>query len=105
MMTRKSKTEDLFVRFTKLCIQGCAKVGWDSLMKPDRAQSPSIYTHMVNKHNTKRQELICTYGSGESAFITAASVGVQEGVAVGSRNRTVRDHISNHKQEPGKDCT
>lgn len=57
----------------------------------------------MNRHNIKRQEFICAYGSGESEFIMAASVGGQEGVAVSSRNRTVRDHIFNHKQEPEKD--
>lgn len=39
MMAMKSKIEDLFVCFTKLCIQGCAKAGLDSLMRPASVQS------------------------------------------------------------------
>lgn len=39
MMAMKNETEDLFVRSTKLFIQGCAKAGWDSLMRPDSVQS------------------------------------------------------------------
>lgn len=39
MMAMKNETEDLFVRFTKLFVQGCAKAGWDSLMRPDSVQS------------------------------------------------------------------